>query len=114
MNALDLAEFRARLLARRAELVALDDGSREARATVELDQTRVGRVSRMDALQGQALAKATHGRRQAELRRIEAALSRLDAGDFGVCVTCGEDIAVKRLLSDPAVPTCIDCAAART
>ncbi|MEQ9124935.1 MAG: TraR/DksA family transcriptional regulator, partial [Alphaproteobacteria bacterium] len=54
------------LAARRAELTAVDAESAGSRATVELDQTRVGRLSRMDALQGQAMAQAQQRRRQVE------------------------------------------------
>ncbi|MEQ8805413.1 MAG: TraR/DksA C4-type zinc finger protein [Rhodospirillales bacterium] len=34
----------------------------------------------------------------------------MDAGDFGYCVSCGEDIPTKRLDHDPSTPTCVDCA----
>ncbi len=106
----DPAEVERRLRARLAELEGLSAGSGESRAAVELDQTRVGRLSRMDAMQGQAMAQATEARRQQEVRRIYAALQRLADGEYGACVQCGEEIAPKRLALDPAVPTCIDCA----
>ena len=59
--------------------VLIDDSlqSKESRATVMLDQQSVGRLSRMDALQGQAMAQAGEDRRQLLLRRIEAALARI-------------------------------------
>ncbi|MDX1711210.1 MAG: TraR/DksA family transcriptional regulator [Rhodovibrionaceae bacterium] len=107
---LDLEHIKAKLLARKAELEQLDESSADARKPVELDQTRTGRLSRMDALQGQAMAQATHRRREQELQRIEAALKRIDAGEFGECVHCGEAIAAKRLEFDPTTPLCIDCA----
>ncbi len=75
-----------------------------------LDQSAVGRLSRMDALQAQAMAKATSTRRAQRRRRIAAALSRMDDGDFGYCTDCGEDIAPARLDLDPTVPSCIACA----
>ncbi len=77
---------------------------------VELDQSRVGRLSRMDALQGQAMAKETERRRKNELSRIEAALTRVENDDYGYCVTCDEEISEKRLELDPSAPFCIDCA----
>lgn len=106
----DTATVRARLLALRAELDTTADGNRQAGAVVELDQTRVGRLSRMDAMQGQAMAQETARRRDIELKRIAAALSRLDEGEYGYCTRCGDAIAAGRLKSDPAVPTCIGCA----
>ena len=99
-----------RLKERQVELKKLDAGSVESRNPVELDQSRQGRLSRMDALQGQAMAMETARRRALELQKIEAALDRLQEGDYGYCVKCGESIGHKRLEFDPATPLCIDCA----
>ncbi len=96
--------------AKRAELTALDASSADARAAVELDQSRVGRLSRMDALQGQAMAQAQQRRRQVERARIGAALDRIDAGEYGWCLKCGLAVAKARLESNPAAPLCVDCA----
>ncbi len=109
---IDLAKLKAQLLQRRGELHGLVEGSQESRGVVELDQTRQGRLSRMDALQGQAMAQETERRRQGELKRIEAALLRMDSGDYGYCLSCDEEIAGKRLASDPSVALCVDCAGA--
>lgn len=98
------------LEARRAELARLIEGGHDAAATVELDQARLGRLSRMDALQQQAMAREAQRRRRQEIGRIEAALERLDAGEYGWCVTCGEPIADARLELDPACTRCIACA----
>ena len=108
--AFDLEHFREQLLARRVELQAVMDSASDSAKPVELDQTRVGRLSRMDALQGQALAKETERRRGVELQRIASALARIEDEDFGYCVTCGEEIPLQRLELDPAVTTCIACA----
>ena len=64
----------------------------------------------MDALQVQAMSQATTERRRQDKARIKAALARMDAGDFGYCVICDEEISKARLDHDPATPTCIDCA----
>ncbi len=107
---LDLSVFRDRLIARRQELLDLASSSAESRKPVELDQTRVGRLSRMDALQNQAMSLETERRRQLELQRIEASLKRLESGDYGYCITCGEQIPLRRLELDPTLPPCVDCA----
>ncbi len=86
----------------------------ESRKPVELDQASVGRLSRMDAMQMQAMAQATERMRVHEINRIIATIKRIDAGDFGYCITCGEDIAPKRLAVDLTVLTCIRCAAEQT
>ena len=98
-----------RLKARLAELDAEDAAGAEGRKTVELDQQAVGRLSRMDALQSQAMAQAQARRRQVERQRIRAALLRLAEGEYGWCIDCGEAIAPARLAADPAVPKCAEC-----
>lgn len=87
----------------------LRDKSKDARAPVELDQQSVGRLSRMDALQKQNMDLATEQRRQQRIKAIEAALSRIEAGDFGYCVMCDEAIAPQRLRFDPALAACVSC-----
>lgn len=109
---LDLDSFRSRLRAEARELTDAADRSAAERAPVQLDQQSVGRLSRMDALQVQAMAKAEQERRLARLRRVETALARIESGDFGYCVQCDEDIEPKRLEADPTVPLCIKCAGA--
>ncbi|TDQ63669.1 TraR/DksA family transcriptional regulator [Maritalea mobilis] len=102
--------FKAVLLAKQQELQAIDALGEEARKAVELDQQSVGRLSRMDALQGQAMAQAQKRQRQRELTRIEMALTRLQNGDYGYCDSCGDPIAKRRLEVDPAAGFCIRCA----
>ena len=109
---LDLDSFRARLRGEARELQDAADRSAAERAPVQLDQQSVGRLSRMDALQVQAMAKAEQERRLARLRRVETARARIESGDFGYCVQCDEDIEAKRLEADPTVPLCIKCAGA--
>lgn len=109
-TSLDIDHFRARLEARRAELQSLQDISAESRGAVELDQTSVGRVSRIDAIQQQQMALASDRQRAEELVRIDAALQRIADGDYGCCIVCEEPIAPKRLEFDPSILTCIACA----
>lgn len=107
---LNLEHFKAQLLEKKRSLVQDSEDSSAERAPVELDQTKVGRLSRMDALQGQAMALALSRRRENEIVRIDQALKRIENNDYGYCVRCDEEIALKRLELDPAAPTCISCA----
>ncbi|MDG2002303.1 MAG: TraR/DksA C4-type zinc finger protein [Novosphingobium sp.] len=107
---MDEAQGRAHLLARLTELEEEDRISAEARAPVSLQQDSVGRLSRIDAMQQQAMAQATQRRRATEQRRVSAALIRLDEGEWGWCATCGLEIAEARLAHDPAVSQCVECA----
>jgi DnaK suppressor protein len=109
----DIEHFRALLFKAREDLRVLQDTRTSATATVELDQSSVGRLSRMDALQQQAMAEDGRQRAELALRRIEAALRRCDDGSYGECLECGEPIDPRRLELDPAATLCIRCAQAR-
>lgn len=109
-NDAETEAFRQQLLAERDALLLEDDLGAQDRKTVTLDQSSVGRLSRMDAMQRQAMAEATHRRRHARKGRIEAALQRIDEGEFGYCADCGDRIARKRVALDPTTPTCLSCA----
>lgn len=108
---IDVAAMIAALETRRADLQDLAASSADGRATVELDQTRVGRLSRMDALQGQQMALETERRRKAELQRIAAAFARIKDGEYGWCLKCGDSVGKQRLDVDPSTATCVTCAA---
>ena len=103
-------ETRTRLLARREALAAEEAANADSREVVELQQDSLGRRSRMDAMQQQAMAQATARRRTAERARIEAALARLDEGEWGWCTVCGNTIAERRLAHDPSVAKCVESA----
>ena len=110
MTAVDFGKMRDRLLELRAELESIAATGDDSAAVVELDQSKVGRLSRMDAMQAQAMAKASAQRREQSLRQIEAALQRIDDEKYGLCMDCGETINPRRLQFDPTALRCIDCA----
>jgi len=107
---IDKEYFRKRLLNEQQVLESLEQMGNDAAQIVELDQSRVGRLSRMDALQGQAMSQETQRRRQLELQRISTALRRIESDEYGYCLKCDEEIAIRRLEIDPAAPLCITCA----
>jgi len=106
----DLDKMRKLLLKHRQEILELEAVHDESNQVVELDQSKMGRLSRMDALQGQAMAKETKRRDELELKRIASALQRIDAGDYGCCQQCEEPISQERLLIEPTATLCIGCA----
>jgi DnaK suppressor protein len=66
-----------------------------------------------DAIQGKILIEITNHmniRNVNKLRQIEAALSRLEDGKFGICEDCEELIPEKRILINPYCQTCVCCA----
>ena len=102
-------ELRDDLLTVRKELQELVAVSKEGAKPVDLD-VPIGRLSRMDAMQAQAMAQASSQRREQMLRNITAALGRLERDEFGDCQSCEEPINPKRLEFDPTATLCIDCA----
>jgi len=107
---IDLDKMRNILLKHRQEILELEAVHDESNQVVELDQSKMGRLSRMDALQGQAMAQETRRRDELELKRISGALQRIDAGDYGYCLRCDELISLNRLLIEPTATLCIACA----
>ena len=105
--------FEQKLVALKQSLLEAQETGDQAEQTVELDQTRVGRLSRMDAMQAQAMSIETGRRRRRKLLQIDAALQRIAEDEYGFCQECGEDIAAARLEVDPTVLLCIACAEAK-
>ncbi len=110
LNDSDAERFRALIQDRLTAIAEENNLGKTAQATVTLDQQSVGRLSRMDALQSQAMAKAQQQRRDVETQQLNAALVRLDEGEFGFCEECGEEIGRERLQLNPALRLCISCA----
>lgn len=106
----ELNQFAAQLASLKDELSADIELTQSVSKPVELDQNRQGRLSRMDAMQGQAMAQASLARLEAQLAELHTASERLQSGDFGRCLECDEWIAIARLKFNPCVRYCIECA----
>jgi DnaK suppressor protein len=110
MDVHDLEISRARLLELKTELRLLIEESAGNDGPVELDQAKVGRLSRMDAIQAQQMALESTRRRQRQLLLVDSALRRVETGEYGFCLACDEEIDIRRLEVDPANTHCIQCA----
>lgn len=109
MDPMEHAHLVEALRQRRTQLQANRDQLAESTRPVELDQTTQGRLSRIDAIQQQHMAKASHAHIGQDLARIDAALARFEAGRFGLCCRCQMALEPERLRADAAVPFCLDC-----
>ncbi len=109
-NDIDRDYFKKRLLERQEEISRGLEAQKKTSAPVELDQARVGRLSRMDAMQQQEMSKASAHLVNLERQRIQTALKRMKSGEYGYCIFCDDEINVKRLDFDPSILICIDCA----
>ena len=105
-----ISKFKQTLLTQRDELQELEQEFSKSASTVVLDQSSVGRLSRMDAMQAQQMALETARRRQLQAQKIEGALRRIESGDFGYCYICEEEIDNRRLQADPSNTRCLKCA----
>lgn len=105
----ELAELREELERQLARLERSMESSQAALEPVELDQSRVGRLSRMDELQNQSLTRNLHEREEIRLTLIRNALARMDGGSYGVCEACGAGIPYERLLVFPEATECGNC-----
>ncbi|MEL6544246.1 MAG: TraR/DksA C4-type zinc finger protein [Myxococcota bacterium] len=102
-------ELREDLVQLRDELQAFLGQNKSATQAVELDQTKMGRVSRIDAIQVQKMAEANRRDAQTRLQKVMAALNRMEREAYGICGLCEEPIAFKRLKARPEAQSCIAC-----
>ena len=110
MDEKNLEQIRQLLLKMKSDLQEQEKASKETGKPVELDQTKVGRISRMDAMQAQQIALDASRRRQLQLVKIENAFRRIESDEYGYCLDCDEDIDIRRLMVDPSNTRCIKCA----
>ena len=107
-----IAALQAQLVARAAELRtevhAIDEEKQDTPdnlATSQVDDL----VARGEQRTRESIRHAEQARDIEELRAIAAAQARIDQGLYGQCIDCGEDIALARLLAQPAALRCIPC-----
>jgi DnaK suppressor protein len=105
-----LQKFKHLLEQQRDALVASQKLAQHSTEPVELDQSAIGRVSRIDAMQSQSMAIEASRLRQQQLRKISTALSLIESGDYGYCMNCDNEIDLRKLEIDPASSLCVPCA----
>ncbi|GAB5445718.1 TraR/DksA family transcriptional regulator [Gymnodinialimonas sp.] len=105
----DFKQRRKALLARLQDLT-----QRMSRIDAELDvpKTRDWEDRAIESEGDEVLEGLGHAS-EAEVAAIQAALARMDRGEFGICTSCGEEISAERLDVLPFTPLCRDCAAER-
>ncbi|NVK12508.1 MAG: TraR/DksA family transcriptional regulator [Gammaproteobacteria bacterium] len=106
---LQLNDIRERLVTKLSELDrALELTSNHAQ-TVVLDQTAVGRVSRVEAMQDQQLGLAHQRQIAVDILLVKKALRKLETGEYGLCERCDDDIPTARLKLVPECECCVEC-----
>lgn len=102
-------ELRSLLQSNKTKLEQQLLDAESATGIVTLDQSSVGRVSRVDAMQQQSMAVSTRAKAEASLRKVIIALQRMDREDFGYCGQCDEPIQFNRLKVQPQASHCLKC-----
>lgn len=87
----------------------LPHNSRQFRGANLLTLT-IGRLSRLDSMQMQEIAKDAERRREERVTLLEMALNRIDVGTYGKCETCKGTIPIERLKITPEASRCGKCA----
>ncbi len=105
------SEHLIKLLKQRKQ--ALIEAIAQSAQPVKLDQQAFGRVTRVDALQRQSMAKASLEQSKQQLRQVLMALARFESGDYGYCLECNRPIQFARLEIRPESSLCIDCQSGR-
>lgn len=105
-----IEELRTELMRQKRKLERSMSITDEAMRPVTLDQSAVGRLSRIDSLQNQGLTRGLQEREEAKLSQILGATARLEEGTYGRCVQCGGPIPYERLFVFPETPSCAACA----
>ena len=91
----------ARIAAMDGDMAALIEASRDSNADDEHDPE--GQTIAYERSQLSALTTAARD----QLRELDAAVERVDAGTYGICETCGGPIGAARLEARPTSRTCV-------
>lgn len=108
MNRKQLEGYRQRLLDDQVEVTTSLRRTIGGSKPVDLNLP-IGRLSRADAMQMQAMATLNKRQLETKLKQIEGALSAMGDGSYGSCRSCGCGIPHPRLDARPETPFCIDC-----
>lgn len=104
----ELKQFRDILLAKKAALLKNAQQTLSQDMTLDADDL----PDEMDLASSEYLQSFTfrlRGREKTFLKKIDHALAKIDAGTFGVCEQCDEEISLKRLEARPETTLCIRC-----
>lgn len=108
-SAEELKRFHDELVAAKEAAEAVLRQKAKSDSPIERSGSAIGRLSRMDAIQVQAMQEMGHRQLEVRLKQIEQALAAIEQGKYGICRGCKEPIGTKRLEAVPEAPFCVDC-----
>ena len=101
-------KYRKQLEESLVEIEQYLEKTEESAEAVSPDKS-LGRLSRMEAMQDQQLMLEARRRKKMQKVAVQSALQRIDNGQFGTCIFCGQPIAPERLEFTPEATTCVKC-----
>ncbi len=113
MTEQELQEMKQLILERIATLES-SLGYLEDETQVIAPSISLGRLTRMDALGTKAVNEHVLSLNRTAHVRLENALSRIEKGTYGLCITCGKEIPLGRLKHVPEALMCVPCAEKRS
>lgn len=106
------SQLKQTIQARIAELESILAKDDEEAKPVAPD-VAIGRLSRLDSMQGQQMSLAMQRRRKSELSGLRDALSKVDSPTYGICPLCRKEIPFERLEAIPDAVLCVSCSPSR-
>ncbi len=108
MNKKQLEKLKKLLLTEKQSVVRhLTELKGESEETLEQGSGDSADIANLEI--SQASLQKLGSREQKHLKKIDRALAKFEAGDYGVCEECGEEISYARLEARPIAQLCIDC-----
>ena len=104
------AEMKSLMLSRQKELLGEIEVLKELTKPIA-PENAIGRISRMDAINNKSINEAALVQSNKKLRKLEAALNKVEEEYFGLCGRCGNEIPLGRLMLMPESPFCVNCSA---
>ncbi len=102
-----LEKFRKQLIQKREEI--LNEAGRTLSDMTDQNENVPDPNDRATIESGRSFELRIRDRERKLLSKIEAALQRVEDGEYGVCDECSEEIGLKRLEARPVTTLCIDC-----
>ncbi len=104
-----MEEIRKKILSEIKKTEKLIGEYKEMTRPVEPD-CAIGRISRMDAINNQAVTQAALRTAEDKLKKLNIVLSNIGDKDFGLCLKCRKPIPLGRILVRPESLYCVNCA----
>ncbi len=109
MNKEDKQEVKKRILDELQKTEASIKDYKESTKPIS-PENAIGRVSRMDAINNKSVVEAALRKAEEKRNKLQLVLDKVEDDDFGLCMRCGKEIPIGRILLMPQSRNCVGCA----